>query len=400
MDERLTIINKLLNDLEKNIGILTEALKVKEVVSLVNNDIFKSIVTDIKKLEKYNIKGSKDLFAYYRVALSRLNIIFCNRENIKKEEMNNIFECLNDIRILKNKLNISLPYNAFFEDLKSIYRSLKTINIDGELTYNSISSDTLKFYENIIIKYRNLVAKINEIKPDMNNSNFNSLKLDLDTNYSGFKANLNELYMEILKSNNDIAEPLMDKLKHDFDNENYESILKTRMVNKEITDYKRRNELSKNLDMLIESLNVIINRYEFSKVDKSNTNIDIDYIDNNTQDDYDIEIPQFIENNYEEHKMNRNDKLKSTEYDKKISAFIARFENLKRKLSRKNNLTKEEVKIYNKLESELDVLKRKRSNRFISSIKFNHYYKALNKKMKLSRKNKFKQVSNSNKKRK
>lgn len=396
MDSNLIIIDNIISNLEYNIGILIEALNKEEVVSLTNNDIFKSIINDIEELKKYDNKGMKELFTYYRFTLSHLNKTFNNKEFVKKDELSNVIECFSDLKTLKSKLNISIPYNKFFEDLKGVYRSLNSIK--SEFTYNYISTDILKTYESIIIKYRNLISQINEIESYMSKENYDSLKIDLDINFTGFKDNLNKIYFEILKSNNDIAQPLMNKLKYNLINENYDSILKTSMVNKEINNYHRRYELSNNLDMLIESLNVIINRYKFKKVDKRDINIDIEYIDDNKQEDYGIEIPRFIEDNYENKKnsLKRNNSV----YDRKIAAFIARFEILKRKLEKKNSLTKKEVKLYNKLESALDMLRNNNPNRFISSIKFNHYYKALNKKIKLSRKNSFKQVVIDNKKRK
>ena len=88
----------------------------------------------------------------------------------------------------------------------------------------------------------------------MSKENYDSLKIDLDINFTGFKDNLNKIYFEILKSNNDIAQPLMNKLKYNLINENYDSILKTSMVNKEINNYHRRYELSNNLEANIDRL--------------------------------------------------------------------------------------------------------------------------------------------------
>ena len=392
-------INQLLNKLQSNIEILVEALKKEKTVSLVNNDIFKSISDDIKELEKYDNKDLKEMFAYYRFTLSHLNNTFSNKEYIDQTDIDIVLGCLNDIKKLSNMLNINLPYNRFISDLKSVHRSLKTINIDSELTYNYISKDILKNYENIIIKYRSLMSKINQIRPYMNSADFADLKLDLEINYAGLKANLNEIYIEILKSNSDIAEPIMNKLMYYVNNENYDSVLGVSMINKKIDDYQRRYELSNNLDILIESLNVIINRYEFSGIDKSNNIVDVDYVDNN-QSSNDQDIPPFIEDNYDEHNSKLNSDDMDITYDKKVATFIARFERLRRKLDRKKSLTKEEVKLFNKLESELDILKSNNSNRFISSIRFNHYYKALNKKLIVARKNNFKNIANGNKKRK
>ena len=399
MDNNLENINTILKKIEYNIGVLIEALKKEDVVSLINNDIFKSIINGTKELEKYDNKNLKGLFAYYRLTLHHLNLTFSNKEFIKLDDISKVNECLIDIKKLLNMINVNLPYNKFISDLKSILRNLKAVNIDSELTYNFISIDILKNYESIIIKYRNLISEISEIKPYMSINDFEAFKLDLNINYSALKANLNEIYIEIINSNTDIAEPIMNKLKKDVNTGNYDSILKTSMVNKVIDNHQRKHQLASNLDMLIESLKVIINRYEFSEVDKRNTNIDIEYVDNNEQEDYGIEIPQFIEDNYNEQKKYQNNSQAEVEYDKKIAAFIAKFELLKRKLKNKS-LTKEEVKIYNKLESELDLLKSNSSNRFFSSMRFNHYYKLLDKKLKLSKNNNYKQVKSDNKKRK
>ena len=394
----MDIIEELLVGLESHIKLLIEEIDKKQEVLLVNNDIFKSIVNNINGLEKYNNKSLGALFAYYRVSLAHLNKTFCNKESIKQEEIDNIVTCLNDIKILKAKINVNSPFNVFFEDLKSVLRILKTIDINSEFTYNSVSPEVLKIYENTIIKYKSILNEINEIRMEIDINVFESLKLDLDIIYAGLKSNLNDIYIEILNSNDDIAEPLMNKLKRDVNDGNYEKILKTGMVNKEINNYQRRCDLAHNLEMLVESLNSIINKYKFSKLDKSNTNIDVEYVDNGNNYNYDIDIPQFIEDNYEEKRSNSSEE--STIYDRKITAFITRFEILKRKLERKKSLTKEEVKLYNKLESKLDAIKSGKSNAFISGIRFNHYFKLLNKKIKLYRKNSFKKVNVRNKKRK
>ena len=110
-------INQLLNKLQSNIGILVEALKKEKTVSLVNNDIFKSISDDIKELEKYDNKDLKEMFAYYRFTLSHLNNTFSNKEYIDQTDIDIVLGCLNDIKKLSNMLNINLPYNRFISDL-------------------------------------------------------------------------------------------------------------------------------------------------------------------------------------------------------------------------------------------------------------------------------------------
>ena len=174
MDSNLIIIDNIISNLEYNIGILIEALNKEEVVSLTNNDIFKSIINDIEELKKYDNKGMKELFTYYRFTLSHLNKTFNNKEFVKKDELSNVIECFSDLKTLKSKLNISIPYNKFFEDLKGVYRSLNSIK--SEFTYNYISTDILKTYESIIIKYRNLISQINEIESYMSKENYDSLK--------------------------------------------------------------------------------------------------------------------------------------------------------------------------------------------------------------------------------
>jgi len=395
----VTRINNALDGLEESLGVLLEALKEKDSVSLTSNDVFKSIVYDIQELNKYDNKSLGASFAYYRFALSHLNKTFNNKEYIDKEEIDSVAKCLNDIKKLRMKVNVNVPFYRFFDDLRGIVRNLHGINMHNEFIHSFVSSDILKTYEIILNKYHNIITNINEIRPYVNNYIFKSLKIDLDINYSQFRVNLHQIYIQILNSNSDIAQPLMNKLMYYVNKENYEEILKTNMVNKEINNYQKRKDLLNELDICINSLNEIINRYQNSLLDKRNS-IDIELVDSNHNEDYGIDIPHFIEDNYEEYRNKKNLNKNNASYSGKIASYIYKFEILKRKLERKKSLTKEEVKLYNKLESELESLKKGRSNNFIRGIKFNYYQKKLNRKTRLSRKNNYKKVIDSNKKRK
>ena len=191
----------------------------------------------------------------------------------------------------------------------------------------------------------------------------------------------------------------MNKLNREVNSNNYSSILNTSMVNKVINDSKRRKTLVGNFEMLINSINRIVDRYKGCKANKKNISIDVEMSDVGKREDYDIDIPQFIEDNYNEKRsmdsVNDNDN-----YDKKLNKLITRFEILKRKINRieieKGSLPKEEVILYNRLESELDELKKGKKN----TIKFNYYYNKLNKKIKLYKNNNYHVVKEDTKKRK
>ena len=380
-------INNALDNLEESIGVLL--------------DVFKSIIYDIQELNKYDNKSLGESFAYYRFTLSHLSKVFNNKEYINRGEVEGLAQCLSDIKRLRSKININVPYYRFFDNLRGIVINLQSINTDNELINSFISSDMLKSYEFILKKYHNTIININEIRPYINNYIFNSLKSDLEINYSNFRANLHQIYIQILKSNSDIAQPLMNKLKYYVNNEKYEEILKTNMVNKEISNYQRRKNLSNELDTHINSLIEIVNRYQNSLLNKS-SNIDIKLVDKNHNKDYGIDIPNFIEDNYKEYRNRNKDIINkiNASYNSKIASYIYKFEILKQKLERKKSLTKEEVKLYNKLESELDTLKKGRSNSFLRGIKFNYYYKRLNNKVRLSKKNNYELIISNNKKRK
>ena len=402
MDENLMFINDLLNDLEESIGILIEALKEKESVSLMNNDTFKSIISNITVLERYNNKSLKELFAYYRATLSHLSKAFNNKDFVNRDDVNSILICLNDIKVLKSKMDmyINQPFYKYLENLKRISREFKDSYSDfiGFLLDGQIDNQFLIEYENIINKLLNTIDDSDIIKNDMNDDDFEKFKLELKNVYKGFRANLNDFYTGIKNSNiGEIARPLLGQVITDFNNENYVAIRDNSLIHKEITDKDYRNVIIKNLDTLIKSLESIIERYKMCRVNKGN-NAEVDVIGDSININ-EIDIPHFIEDNYEEHRSSSS-KENNVNYDKKVAAFITRFAILKRKLERKKSLTKEEVKLYNKLESELDALKRGKSTGFISGIKFNHYYKLLNKKMKVSRKNDFNNITQGNKKRK
>ena len=399
--DNMSSIENILNSLEESIGILIECMSEPREVPL-NFDMFSSIVPNIKKLEGYSNNKLGELGMSLRFAIAHLNKIFDGKKTINSNELDSVLKCLNDIKILKNKVNINIPYNKFFEELKSISRNLNGINSDAFLKENNITKICLVNYENIITRYKNVIDSLNELKSDMKIDDFENLKLDLNINYNALRANLNEMYREILVSNIDIADPLLNNLKSQVNNEKYEPIIRTSMVNKEINNVLKRKEIINNFNMLIESLDRIIDRYKDSKVDKNKINIDVEISRKEVTKDYGIDIPQFIEDNYDEHRASVSSHQlnnQNVSYDSKVERFIARFAVLKRKFQNKKSLTKEEVRLYNKLESELDSLKKGKGS-FISELKFNSYYNKLNKKIKLSRKNDFKQVSASTKKRK
>ena len=403
--ENLSNIEKILNDLQTCIEILIEALKDRESVSLTNNDTFRSIQLCIKELEKYDNKSLREIFGYYRATLAHLNKTFSDKENISNEMIDSVTGCLKDIKILKSKIGINLPFYKFFEDLKRVSRDLNGINSSLFLKDSDTTKNCLEIYEIIIGKYERIIAGLNELRSDMKISDFDNMKLDLDVNYNTLKANLNEMYREILASNIDIADPLLNKLRMLVSHEKYESVLKTSMVNKAINNGLRRKEIINNFEMLLDSLNKIIDRYKDCKVDKSKIKIDIEIPDKpniEASKNNDVDIPHFIEENYDRHRESASSHISNIQnisYDSKVERFIARFAVLKRKLQKRGALTKEEVKLYNKLESELDNLINGKGS-FVSKIRFNYYFNKLNKKLKLFRNSGYTRGNTSTKKRK
>lgn len=397
--DAINSIDKITKDLEFCTGVFYDALKTQNSVSLNNSDIFKSINADIDMLNKYKNDYLGQVGVFYTFALGHLNDTFSNKDVINSSDIDNVLSCLSDIKRLKEEINKNSSFNKFFEDIKSVSRNLSSINNDWFLRDSNITKNYLQTYEKILIKYRKIISNINEIRSDMSNDNFECLNLDLSINFSALKANINEIYKEILKSNIDIAEPIMNKLNREVNSNNYSSILNTSMVNKVINDSKRRKTLVGNFEMLINSINRIVDRYKGCKANKKNISIDVEMSDVGKRENHDIDIPQFIEDNYNEKRsmdsVNDNDN-----YDKKLNKLITRFEILKRKLNRieieKGSLPKEEVILYNRLESELDELKKGKKN----TIKFNYYYNKLNKKIKLYKNNTYQVVNEDTKKRK
>ena len=402
MDENLTIIEKKLNDLEESIGILSEALEEKESVSLTNNDTFKSIISIIKELKKYDKDDSKELFiGYYKTIIIQLEKAFYNKDFVNQDDKKNISICLKNINFLMTEMDkyINQPFYIFFEGLKRIAREFENLywNYIGFLYDGQIDNQFLIEYENIINKLLNIIENSDIIKKDMYDDDFEKFKLELNNNYKKFRTSLNNIYSGIMRSNSEeVARPLLGQPTKALKEENYSAIRNNSVIHKEITDKDYRKSIIENLVNLIKSLESIIERYKSYRINKGN-NSKVDSLDNTDSDE--IDIPHFIEDNYEKYR-NSSSEEKDVTYDKKVTAFITRFAILKRKLERKKSLTKEEVKLYNKLESELEALKSGKSNGFISGIKFNRYYKLLNKMLRLSKEHKYTEITSGNKKRK
>ena len=392
MDNIYSEIVNILNRLEESISVLVDAMKKSDSVPL-GFDIFKSIQFDINRLGEFQKIYLGEFGMSLNVVTNHLQEAFNGKTSISNDEYSSIILCLDDVRKLRGKISYNNSFENYISDIKNISRYLFNINTNYFLKDNNVTINALDSYGKIIIQYRKIIDNINEIRSDLNISDFENFKLDLDINYNGLRANLKEIYLSIIASNNDIADPLLNKFKKQIDNGIYDSILETSMIHKVVDDKTKRGYLVNNFTMLIESLNLIVDRYKNKKINNSNTNIDIEIPKSDKKDDYGIEIPRFIEENYNAHRIVSNE---NNAHDSKNFSLITKFEILKRKFERKKVLTKEEVKLYNKLESELDALSRGKK----SSIKFNYYYTKLNKKLKLSNKNKYNQIVSNNKKRK
>lgn len=392
MDNIYSEIVNILNRLEESISVLVDAMKKSDSVPL-GFDIFKSIQFDINRLGEFQKIYLGEFGMSLNIVTNHLQEAFNGKTSISNDEYSSIILCLDDVRKLRGKISYNNSFENYISDIKNISRYLSNINTNYFLKDNNVTINALDSYGKIIIQYRKIIDNINEIRSDLNISDFENFKLDLDINYNGLRANLKEIYLSIIASNNDIADPLLNKFKKQIDNGIYDSILETSMIHKVVDDKTKRGYLVNNFTMLIESLNLIVDRYKNKKINNSNTNIDIEIPKSDKKDDYGIEIPRFIEENYNAHRIVSNE---NNSHDSKKFSLITKFEILKRKFERKKVLTKEEVKLYNKLESELDALSRGKK----SSIKFNYYYTKLNKKLKLSNKNKYNQIVSNNKKRK
>ena len=384
MNDVITNIDKISKDLEFCVSVLFNALENSDSVSLNNNDIFKSINTNIDSLHDYDKYYLGELGVSFKIILSHLSKTFSNKDVIYNNELNSVLLCLNDIRKFRVKINNNNSFSKYFDNIKSVSRKLSSINTQLFLKDSDITKEYLGIYENLIVKYGMLINEVNELGSNMKDDDYKNLKVDLEINYSGFKANLKEIYKEILNSNMDIAEPIFNKLDRDISFNNYDQVLKTNMVNKVINSGTRRKELINNFEMLINSMNMVVDRYKDSKIDKVNNKIDIELTSDKKQDDYGLDIPQFIEDNYDNNRYNNSVSEKGQdENDERLTKLITRFEVLKRKLYRierlKGSLPKEDIKLYNKLESELDGLKAGKKNK----IKFHYYYSKLNNRLKL-----------------
>ena len=404
MDEVMRVVDEKIKDLEFCIGILYDALKTQENVLLNNNDIFKSINMDIEVLNSYSNyfnDNDKQFNIFYKICLRHFNDTFSNKDTISREDINKVLLCLNDTKKLRLEINKNSSYSKFFEEIKGISKNLNSIDNDTFLKDSDYTKDALSNYEKLLAKYERLISNINELASDMNKNDFELLNIDLGMNYSGLKANLNAIYKEIIYSNNDIASPLLNKLSRDIISNNYDSTLGSSMVNKVVDDPNKRKNLINNFDMLIESMNKIVDMYEDRRIVKSNNEIDIDF-NGDKKEDYGIDILPFVEENYNEHreKTKMSNSSLGDENDDKLTKLITRFEILKRKLARiertRGSLPKEEVILYNRLESELDELKGGKKNR----IKFNYYYGKLNRQIKLYNSNPRRLGLNDTKKRK
>ena len=402
MEEAMRVIDKKTKDLEFSIGVLYDALRDHDTVSLINNDIFKSINRDIEVLNNYQNYYLENINAFFKFALRHFNDTFKNKSVINNSDINSVLNCLNDVKKLRIEINKNNSYNKYFEDIKRIRRNLSGINNDSFLTDNAYTKESLETYEKLLILYENLLNNINELRSDMVKNDFVNLGYELNANYGELKSNLKSMYQAILKSNDDIAEPFLPKLNKALNSGDYGVILDTSMVNKVVDDTDKRSELVGNFEMIISSMDRIIDKYKNKKTDNSNSNIDIEFDSDNKIEDYGIDIPLFIEENYNEQREKEElSAIKNQElYDKKLARLIIRFEILKRKFEKnektRGSLTKEEVKLYNRLESELDELKNGKN----SSIKFNYYYNKLKKRIKLYKTNTHNIVKEETKKRK
>jgi len=113
-----------------------------------------------------------------------------------------------------------------------------------------------------------------------------------------------------------------------------------------------------------------------------------------------LEVDNWVNTKYDERRQQKIADIKyNIDYDNKLDEYVEKFKQIEEEHKNKS-IPKDKLRLYYKLKSELDALKTGSRNKFISRIRFNYFYNILNRSIKLSKKNSFKQVVVDNKKRK
>lgn len=385
-------IKQILNNILKDINTIIELsnknnsenvlLNEELLNSLKNNmDKFNFVIQDLDKSDK---SVGLDLF-HLEYLNSRLSNTLFNKENIKKElskkEIENISIIVADLKSVINSLNkskiktISDPFDKVMSDLKSVSDLLKKINN---------SEFSLEELIRVISTYESIINTISIVKYQMNNEDYENFSKYLKLNLFDLKNSLKNMIVDRISNIED--EKVKENLKKDIETNNYINVLNSKEL-KKVIGYDETNtiiELNDTIDLLDE----IIKENETKKKDN---NIDISVEDmpifpkaKNPYED-DIEVDEFVNIPYEE------SRKKDIQQHKNVDKYLERFEILKKRLKEKGKYTSlsvKELSLYNKLESELINLKRKRTKKIRFKVRV--YFNKLEKKLKLNKDNYYK----------
>ena len=385
-------IKQILNNILKDINAIIElsnknnsenVLLNEELLNSIKNnmDKFNFVIQDLDKSDK---SVGLDLF-HLEYLNSRLSNTLFNKENIKKElskkEIENINIIVADLKSVINSLNkskiktISDPFDKVMSDLKSVSDLLKKINN---------SEFQLEELIRVISTYESIINTISIVKYQMNNEDYEKFSKYLKLNLFDLKNSLKNMIVDRISNIED--EKVKENLKKDIETNNYTSVLNSKEL-KKVIGYDETNtiiELNDTIDLLDE----IIKENETKKKDN---NIDISVEDmpifpkeKNPYED-DIEVDEFVNIPYEE------SRKKDIQQHKNVDKYLERFEILKKRLKEKGKYTSlsvKELSLYNKLESELINLKRKRTKKIRFKVRI--YFNKLEKKLKLNKDNYYK----------
>ena len=365
MDDILNNMKYILDTLEDRLTVLKLTMEKADEVPL-KFDEFNIISQKISMLEKlleetvkYRKENDKnylsELCASLAFTINHLNRLFSNKESISSTEINGVIECLNKINNIKGKINDNTKYGIYFSELKNISRKLKGVNDEKFLKNSNKTKSNLEMYEKILINLESIIGEIDKIRDDMPLNDFKNLKQLLEENYKKISYNFKQIYWEILNTNSDIPNSLLNKQKINFVDGNYSAILNDSMIYKLVYDDKKREELINAFDVLIEELDEIINRYKDCKVDKSKIRIDIDISDEVKKKDHDLDIDDWVNSNYKKHREEERKDEGNKYKDRIISDDDRRLKKIESEYKSKP-IPKEILKLYYELKHKLKSL--------------------------------------------
>lgn len=356
IDEIKFILNNIKNDLE----VIKNIMDIKSEINIdrSSDNYFNSLFKNVNELKKYNNISLDSNNQQSKVSISflivHLEILLGEEQrfSITKDDLDLLKLCISEIDSFYNSLNLYYKDDTkekFFANIKEVYKSLNRLSNDNFLKDNSETKNILEKYIKTLKNYQEIYKKIPTASQlNLSKNQYKKLDADIYLSISSLEALLDEIFSEIIKSNDkfpyggdgllpgNFKEYYISLLKSD----RYEELLNIQMLDKTIGDNLTRQRLSNNYMAMVSLIKKISNYYKNDQLTIESS----DSLSTGVQNKgYDLDL--FDDSNYI-----------ISDDDKKSIDYIIKYNNLNRKM-RNSTVSRKELKVLKLLIQKMEIIK-------------------------------------------